>query len=120
MTLEEYARQQQAQRSNAPAAAQEPRQDRGTAPAAYNQLAAAQRIIAAHKTSHEISEGCRLQILQSIEQHENPYKILLVAAEAIGRLDYRGDAFFLQVQKKFIEVYGRDVSEDSMEREKAP
>lgn len=120
MTLEEYARQQAQQRAAAPAApGLHP--ERGTAPAAppaYSQLAAAQRLIAEHKQSHEIAEGCRLQILQSLEQRENPYKLLLLAAEAIGRLDYAGDTFFLQVQQKLIDVYGRDVSEDTPEGQK--
>lgn len=116
MTLEEYARQQAQQRAAEPAAT-ELHPERGTAPpaAAYSQLAAAQKIIAEHKLSHEIAEGCRLQILQSLEQRENPYKLLLLAAEAIGRLDFMGDNFFLQVQGKLIEVYGRDVSEDNQE-----
>jgi hypothetical protein len=120
MTLEEYARQQAQQRAAAPAAP-ELHPERGTAPAAppaYNQLAAAQKIIAEHKQSHEIAEGCRLQILQSLEQRENPYKLLLLAAEAIGRLDFMGDTFFLQVQQKLIDVYGRDVSEDTPEGQK--
>lgn len=117
MTLEEYARQQAQQRAAAPGLHPE----QGTAPAAppaYSQLAAAQRLIAEHKQSHEIAEGCRLQILQSLEQRENPYKLLLLAAEAIGRLDYAGDTFFLQVQQKLIDVYGRDVSEDTPEGQK--
>ena len=54
--------------------------------------------------SHEIAEGCRLQILQDIEHRENPYKLLLLAAEAISRLDYKGDTFFLQVRKTIMEL----------------
>lgn len=61
-----------------------------------------------------------MQILQSLEQHENPYKLLLIAVEAIGRLDFAGDTFFLQVQQKIIDVYGRDISEDSTEGQEMP
>lgn len=60
-----------------------------------------------------ISEGCRRQILQDIKAKQNPYKMLLTAAEAISRLDNDGDTFYLQVRDKLIEVYGRDVSEDN-------
>lgn len=60
-----------------------------------------------------ISEGCRRQILQDIKAKQNPYRMLLTAAEAISRLDNDGDTFYLQVRDKLIEVYGRDVSEDN-------
>ena len=64
---------------------------------------------------YKISEGCRLQILQDIQKRQNPYRILLTAAEAISRLDNDGDTFYLQVRDKLIEVYGRDLSEDTAE-----
>lgn len=78
-----------------------------------NPIAAAQAIINHHNLNHEISKGCRLQILHDLERKENPYKLLLYAAEAIGRLDNQGDTFFSEVQNKIIEVWGRDISEDS-------
>lgn len=68
---------------------------------------------APQELKHKIAEGCRLQILQDIKDKQNPYRMLLTAAEAISRLDDAGDTFFLQVQKQLIEVYGRDVSADT-------
>lgn len=67
---------------------------------------------APQELKHKIAEGCRLQILQDIKAKQNPYKMLLTAAEAISRLDEAGDTFFLQVRDKLIEVYGRDISAD--------
>lgn len=67
---------------------------------------------APQELKHKIAEGCRLQILQDIKDKQNPYRMLLTAAEAISRLDDAGDTFFLQVRDKLIEVYGRDVSAD--------
>jgi hypothetical protein len=64
---------------------------------------------------HKIAEGCRLQILQDIKDKQNPYRMLLTAAEAISRLDDAGDTFYLQVREKLIEVYGHDISEESTE-----
>lgn len=64
---------------------------------------------------HKIAEGCRLQILQDIKDKQNPYRMLLTAAEAISRLDDAGDTFYLQVREKLIEVYGHDISEESAE-----
>lgn len=75
-------------------------------------IEAAIQIIENDRINHEISEGCRLQILQDLERKENPYKLLLFAAEAIGRLSNCGDSYYLQVKNKLIEVYGHDVSED--------
>ena len=49
---------------------------------------------------HKIAEGCRLQILQDIKDKQNPYRMLLTAAEAISRLDDAGDTFYLQVRDK--------------------
>ena len=111
MKLREYAQQQQQER-----AGQDFKPQEGAAPTPdSNPIATAQKIIAEHKLSHEIAEGCRLQILQDIERKENPYKLLLIAAEAISRLDYNGDTFFFQVKNKLIEVYGADPSEDKPE-----
>lgn len=107
MNLRDYAQQQRQERAGSP---------QGAAPTMdSNPIATAQKIISEYKLSHEIAEGCRLQILQDLERKENPYKLLLLAAEAISRLDYKGDTFFLQVKNKIIEVYGRDISEDSTE-----
>lgn len=103
MTLEEFARQQGATSVTAAPAP--------TPPGAYNPIAAAQAIIKDNKRRHEIAEGCCLQILQDLEQGVNPYKLLLYAAEAIGRLGTGTDIFFLEVQKKIIDVYGADISE---------
>lgn len=105
MTLEEFARQQGAASVTA-ATAPAP-----TPPGAYNPIAAAQAIIKDNKRRREIAEGCRLQILKDLEQGVNPYKLLLYAAEAISRLDTGTDNFFLEVQKKIINVYGADISE---------
>ena len=114
MRLRDYAQQQQQERAGEDFKTPEsPPEQRRTAPTDTAPIAAAQKIIAEHKLSHEIAEGCRLQILQDIERKENPYKLLLLAAEAIGRLDFKGDSFFLQVQQKIIEVYGRDISQDT-------
>lgn len=110
MTLEAYARQREAQ-GKPPELTQD--QSKTAPQGNYSQLAKAQKIIAEHELSHEIAEGCRLQMLQCIERKENPYKIILLAAEAIGRLDFMGDAFYLQMQSKLIEAHGRDVSEDN-------
>lgn len=68
---------------------------------------------APNELKHKIAEGCRLQILQDIQDKQNPYRMLLTAAEAISRLDDAGDTFYLQVQQKLIEVFGRDVSADT-------
>lgn len=111
MNLRDYAQQQRQER-----AGQDFKPQEGAAPTPdSNPIATAQKIIAEYKLSHEIAEGCRLQILQDIERKENPYKLLLLAAEAISRLDYKGDTFFLQVKNKLIEVYGADPSEDKPE-----
>ena len=107
MNLRDYAQKQRQER-----AGQNFKPQGAAPPPDRNPIAAAQKIIAAHKLSHEIAEGCRLQILKDIENKENPYRMLLCAAEAISRLDYAGDTFFLQVQSKLIEVYGKDPSED--------
>jgi hypothetical protein len=110
MNLRDYAQQQRQERAG---------QDftpEGAAPTpGSNPIAAAQKILAEYKLSHEIAEGCRLQILQDIERKQNPFKLLLLAAEAISRLDNAGDTFFLQVQNKLLEVYGFDPSEDKPE-----
>lgn len=108
MNLRDYARQQRAEQDFKPQEGAAPTPD-------SNPIATAQKIIAEYKLSHEIAEGCRLQILQDIERKENPFMLLLVAAEAIGRLDFMGDDFFLQVKNKLIEVYGHDPSEDNPE-----
>ena len=109
MNLRDYAQRQRQER-----AGQDFKPQEGAAPTPDgNPIATAQKIIAEYKLSHEIAEGCRLQILQDLERKENPYKLLLLAAEAIGRLDFKGDSFFLQVQQKIIEVYGRDISQDT-------
>lgn len=114
MNLRDYAQKQRQERAGEGFKTPEPHpEQRRTAPTDTAPIAAAQKIIAEHKLSHEIAEGCRLQILQDIERKENPYKLLLLAAEAIGRLDFKGDSFFLQVQQKIIEVYGRDISQDT-------
>lgn len=77
-------------------------------------VAAAKKIIEEDRINHEIEKGCRLQILQDIEKKANPYWLLLVAAEAIGRLSRCGDDYFLEVKNKLIEVYGHDISEDKV------
>lgn len=46
--------------------------------------------------------------MQDIENHESPYRMLLAAIEALGRLSDKGDTLFLQVQRKLIEAYGTD------------
>ena len=66
-----------------------------------------------YRINTEIATGCRLQILKDIEQKQNPYRMLLTAAEAIGRQAGQGDSFFLQVQSKLIEVYGKDIAEEN-------
>ena len=113
MNLREFAQQQkQARVARDFTHPEPPPEPQRTAPTGNNPIARAQKIIAEYKLSHEIAEGCRLQILKDIENKENPYRILLCAAEAIGRLDFRGDDFFLQVQAKLKEVYGADPSEE--------
>lgn len=99
MTLEELAKAQGEQPEPAPIK-QRP-QLQGLKKPAPNEL------------KHKIAEGCRLQILQDIQEKQNPYRMLLTAAEAISRLDDAGDTFYLQVQQKLIEVFGRDVSADT-------
>jgi hypothetical protein len=112
MNLREFAQQQEQERAGQDFKNPEPPPERQlTAPTDTAPIAAAQKIIAEHKLSHEIAEGCRLQILQDIERKENPYKLLLLAAEAIGRLDFKGDSFFLQVRDKLTQVHGFDISE---------
>ena len=108
MNLREYAKQHpQRQRSEQGLNITEPQPEQQN-----NPIAAAQWIINEYKTNREIAEGCRLQILQDIEQKENPYKILLYAAEVISRLEFKGDTFFLQVKNKLIEVHGHDISNE--------
>lgn len=75
-------------------------------------VGAARKIIAEYKLSREIAEGCRLQVLQDIERKANPYLLLLVLAEAVGRLSKCGDSYFLEVKSKLIEVHGHDPSEE--------
>lgn len=82
----------------------------------HNPIAAAQAIIKDNKFRHEVAKGCRLQILQELEQGANPFKLLLYAAEAIGRLDSGADTFFLQVQQKILDVYGEEVTEQEYKR----
>lgn len=119
MNLREFAqqqRQQQQERAGQDFKTPEPHPERRrTAPPSSDPIATAQKIIAEYKLSHEIAEGCRLQILQDIERKANPYNLLLFAAEAISRLDNEGDTFFLQVKNKLIEVYGHDPSKDNPE-----
>lgn len=113
MNLREYATHQRQENTEPPTI---PIPNSGITPAPApenNPIAAAQAIINHHNLNHEISKGCRLQILNDLERKENPYKLLLYAAEAIGRLDNQGDTFFSEVQNKIIEVWGRDISEDS-------
>lgn len=107
MNLRDYAKQQGQERSEPGLTIPEPQTDQQN-----NPIAAAQWIIKEYKVNREIAEGCRLQILQDIEQKENPYKILLYAAEVISRLEFKGDTFFLQVKNKLIEVHGHDISND--------
>lgn len=107
MNLRDYAKQQGQERSEPGLTIPEPQTDQQN-----NPIAAAQWIIKEYKVNREIAESCRLQILQDIEQKENPYKILLYAAEAISRLEFKGDTFFLQVRNKLIEVHGHDISND--------
>ena len=73
---------------------------------------AAKKIIEEDRINHEIEKGCRLQVLQDIERKANPYWLLLVLAEAVGRLSKCGDSYFLEVKQKLIDVYGHDISED--------
>lgn len=75
---------------------------------------AAKKIIENDRINHEIEKGCRLQVLQDIERKANPYLLLLVLAEAIGRLSKCGDSYFLEVKQKLIDVYGHDISEDQV------
>ena len=110
MTLKEYAESQKKKRRRHSSDPEPAPQTMDT-----NPIATAQRIIFEHKLSHEMAEGCRLQILQDIERKENPYKMLLYAAEAIGRLDNMGDSFTLQVKKALIKAHGHDPSEDKPE-----
>ena len=109
MNLREFSQQQKQERAGEDFKHPEPQR---TAPTDTAPIAAAQWIINEYKTNREIAEGCRLQILQDIEKKENPYKILLYAAEVISRLEFKGDTFFLQVKNKLIEVHGHDISND--------
>ena len=97
MNLREYAQQNQ------------------EAAADFKTVSAVDRTAADKPLNNKISEGCRLQILKDLQEKQNPYRILLTAAEAISRLDNEGDTFFLQVRDKLIEIYGRDISEDYTE-----
>lgn len=119
MNLREFAAQERARSGQEPAAEQTEQnvipERQGAGPGNTNPIAAAQRLIKEHKLSQDIAEGCRLQILHELEQRGNPYNIILLAAEAIGRLDYKGDTFFLQVQQKIIDVYGQDALSDTAE-----
>lgn len=113
MNLRDYAQRQRQER-----AGQDFKPQGAAAPTANsNPIAAAQKIIDEYKRSHEIAEGCRLQILRGIENGRDPYTLLLIAAEAIGRLDNMGDGFFLQVKNKMIDVciYGQGTAEDKTE-----
>lgn len=73
---------------------------------------AAKKVIENDRINHEIEKGCRLQVLQDIEKKTNPYLLLLVLAEAVGRLSRCGDSYFLEVKQKLVAVYGHDISED--------
>ena len=77
-------------------------------------VGAAKKIIEEDRINHEIEKGCRLQVLQDIERKANPYLLLLVLAEAVGRLSRCGDSYFLEVKQKLIDVYGHDISEDQV------
>ena len=121
MNLREFAAQERAKQEPAELTEQNaiPERDKmehpGAGPSTQNPIAAAQRLIKERKLSQDIAEGCRLQILHDLDQKGNPYKMLLCAAEAIGRLDYQGDTFFLQVQQKIIDVYGQEALNDTAE-----
>lgn len=122
MNLRDYARQQQspspapavldAQAGTEQANPRRTREEFEREGENTNSIAVAQKIIKEYRLNHEISEGCRLQILKDLERKENPYKLLLIAAEAIGRLDFKGDNFYFQVKNKLIEIYGSDISEE--------
>lgn len=77
-------------------------------------LETAMQIIENDRMNHEIEEGCRLQVLQDIERKANPYWLLLVLAEAVGRLSRCGNNYFQEVKQKLIDVYGHDISEDQI------
>lgn len=115
MRLEEYAQQLTARQDP-----KEPERDKmehqGAGQGNRNPIAAAQTIVKEWKISHKIASGCYEQILHELDHKGNPYKILLLAAEAIGRLDLYGDTFFLQVQQKIIEVYGEEILKDTPEQ----
>lgn len=67
-----------------------------------------QDVIRHYRFNREVANGCIEQIMQDIENHESPYRMLLAAIEALGRLSDKGDTLFLQVQRKLIEAYGTD------------
>jgi hypothetical protein len=101
MNLREFAQQQQQERAGQDFKTPEPHpEQQRPAPTNTAPIAAAQRIISEYKLSHEIAEGCRLQILQDIKPGADLILLLLTAAEAISRLDNAGDTFYLQVRDK--------------------
>lgn len=103
MTLEEYARQQQGA-----AAAQSVSAPLPNVPELSENMQTVKQIIKETQINRQITEGCKLQILQSIAAKENPYKIILAAAEAIGRACNQGDSFYLQVQQAIYKAWNYD------------
>ena len=73
--------------------------------------AACKKIINETRINRAISAGCQLQILKDIKEKSNPYRIILTAAECIGRLSNSGDSFYNEVQAAMLTAFGADPAE---------
>ena len=67
-------------------------------------LESAVKVLKNEQINRKAAEGCRRQILLDLENGKDPYELLLLAAEAIGRLSGCGDSFFEAVREKIGDV----------------
>ena len=80
---------------------------------------ACKRILAETKHNRAISAGCKEQILRDIQGKKNPYRIILIAAECISRLNNSGDSFYNEVKAAMFAAFGADPAKAPPEREGA-
>lgn len=108
MTLREYAQNNPAPAEPEPAPA--PRSERQAGTSSEGAAGQAARILHEYDINRQAAEGCKAQILHDIKRKQNPYLLLLLAAEAIGRLTGEGDNFLLEVNESLERVHGKDIA----------
>ena len=122
ISLREYAKQTGQTEQNAPSnppasdAVRADTQSESTTPSTAQSdraIALAKNIITEYQVNREAAQACCTHLLKGIREKQNPYLLLLAAAEAIGRATGQGDGFYLQVDSLLQEVHGRDITHDT-------